>query len=155
MLIDACNLTVWPLALDSRLQADAGTETLYIKAKDRMTMDRWLEAFNPPREDEDIYQAWECPQFVVLKDWYGSFGIVCRRTPFPIFSGLLPTLFSAVWRRRERERGGGPAAQRHRRWASESCLSPITAVCECHEGVVHNNDAPLLAWLRGGPPLEG
>ena len=107
MLIDACNLTVWPLALDSRLQADAGTETLYIKAKDRMTMDRWLEAFNPPREDEDIYQAWECPQFVVLKDWYGSFGIVCRRTPFPIFSGLLPTLFSAVWRRRERERGGG------------------------------------------------
>jgi hypothetical protein len=50
-------------------EADAGMETLYIKAKDRMTMDRWLEAFNPPREDEDIYQAWECPQFVVLKDW--------------------------------------------------------------------------------------
>lgn len=50
-------------------QADAGTDIIYFKCKDHMMMERWLEAFNPPREEEDIYQAWECPQFEVIKDW--------------------------------------------------------------------------------------
>jgi hypothetical protein len=46
-----------------------GSETIYFKAKDTMDKDRWIEAFNPEREDDDIYQAWDCPEYVVVEDW--------------------------------------------------------------------------------------
>lgn len=46
-----------------------GSETIYFKAKDTMDKDRWIEAFNPERDDEDIYQAWDCPEYVVVEDW--------------------------------------------------------------------------------------
>jgi len=51
-----------------------GAETIYFKAKDTMEKERWIEAFNPQRDDEDIYQAWDCPEYVVIEDWNPPLG---------------------------------------------------------------------------------
>ena len=37
-----------------------------------MEKERWIEAFNPEREDDDIYQAWDCPEFQVVTAWEPS-----------------------------------------------------------------------------------
>eukprot|EP00040_Diaphanoeca_grandis_P015357 m.78271 g.78271 ORF g.78271 m.78271 type:complete len:962 (-) comp25098_c0_seq1:120-3005(-) len=67
--------------IEIQLISDSGTETIYFKAKDPITRDRWLEAFNPPKEEEDIYQAWECPQFKVIKDHTPSYDEVVDGLP--------------------------------------------------------------------------
>lgn len=59
--------------IEIQLISDSGIESIYFKTKDPMMRDRWLEAFNPPKEEEDIYQAWECPQFKVIKDHTPSY----------------------------------------------------------------------------------
>eukprot|EP00041_Stephanoeca_diplocostata_P032355 m.1035397 g.1035397 ORF g.1035397 m.1035397 type:complete len:926 (+) comp24137_c0_seq2:221-2998(+) len=46
-----------------------GAETFYFKAREPLERDRWLEAFNPEQDDDDIYQAWDCPHYEVTHDW--------------------------------------------------------------------------------------
>jgi hypothetical protein len=55
------------------LISDEGGETFaYFTCDSSMVRDRWLEAFNPRKDDDDNYHTWECPAMKVIKDFPGK-----------------------------------------------------------------------------------
>ena len=54
------------------LSMQGKTDTSYFLAKDQAELERWLEVFNPPKEDDLAYEKWEMPEAEVIKDFEAS-----------------------------------------------------------------------------------